>query len=111
MADYPALAIAPNFTETIRDGRQVDQSADGLARVRKLHADRRDFMVTHQFLSLADFATWQTFYAANSGGTFNFTTPVDAVTYACAFSGPPQIRRELTYPRRVTVTVKLSQVS
>lgn len=111
MADYPDLPIAQNFTETVRDGRQVDQTADGLARVRKLHADRREFMVTHACLSLADYDTWKTFYDANLTGSFNFTTPTPATTYVVAFAGPPSVRREMTVPRRVTVTVRLAQVS
>lgn len=111
MANYPTtLKTNEALVEEIKDGRVVDQSGDGLARVRKLHADRRGFVIQHPPLTAALKAVLDAFYAANTTGTFYFVNPHDGVTYTVAFSAAPQIRKAnggLYY----MATVKLVQIA
>ena len=94
MASWPStLKTDESFVEEIRDGRQIDQTADGLARVRKLHADRRGFTVNFPALTSTQKSTLDTFYGTNVTGSFYFTNPIDGATYTVAFSAAPMYRK------------------
>lgn len=109
MSNYPTLPIAENFAQTPRDGRQVDTAADGLARVRKLHADRFEFLLTHPVLNATNVALLEAHYAANTTGTFNFTSPQDSATYVVAYVTRPTYKLHLG--GRKTATVRLTQAA
>ncbi len=109
MSDYPTLPIAESFVQTPRDGRQMDTAADGLSRIRKLHADRYDFTVPHPVLTAAQVATLEAHYASNGVASFNFTSPQDSVTYSVAYAARPTYRLHLGGLK--TATVKLTQTA
>lgn len=96
MANYP-LSSTIKTTEDARhkvsDGRQVDNTADGLWRVRKLYDDRRAFTVAHQPLSLAAYTTLDAFYEANKTGTFYYVDPIKGTTYTVAFAAGLEVKK------------------
>ena len=109
MAAYPTtLPIAESFSDPARDGRQIDVTADGLARIRKLHDDRREFVLTHPVLNATVQATLMAHYAANLASSFTYTDP-DGVAYTVAYAGRPTPKwhngnRVKTYTVRLTQT-------
>ena len=107
MSAYPSLPISEGYEQTWIDGRVIDRSADGLARIRKLHPDRAQFTLQHPALSTADATTLESHYSTNSALTFSFTTPRDGVTYTVAYSARPTFR--LLFGGRKTYTVRLTQ--
>lgn len=113
MANYPltsTIKTTEGTEEAVRDGRQIDATADGLSRVRKLFADRRDFTVVHQPMSATAVATLRTFYAANISGTFYFINPIDGVTYTVAFGSALKVKK-LNGGVAYIVSVRLVQVA
>lgn len=88
MADYPTLPIAENYDEPSRDGRVIDPAADGFSRIRKLHDDRLDFVLTHPGLSPTQVAALMAHYAANETSSFTYTNP-DGTAYTVAYAARP----------------------
>ncbi len=110
MSDYPStLPIAESFVQTPRDGRQMDTAADGLSRIRKLHADRYDFTLPHPALIPTLVAALEAHYAANSVASFNFTSPQDGITYSVAYAARPTYKLHLGGLK--TASVKLTQTA
>lgn len=110
MAAYPtSLPIAENFGDPARDGRQVDVTADGLARIRKLHDDRYEFVLTHPVLNATQVAALEAHYAAHLAASFAFTSPRDAVSYTVGYAARPTYKLHLG--GRKTATVRLTQTA
>jgi hypothetical protein len=106
---YPStLPIDPKESHRIvRDGRKSDIIGDGVARVRKLHADKYDFELKHPMLTSSEFSTWTTFYNTNSlAVTFDFVWPEDGVTYQVRF-GENAFRSRWKSPTRRDLWVRL----
>ena len=111
MANYPTtLKTTEEMVEDIRDGRQIDATADGMARIRKLYNDRRSFTIRHPWMSPALKSTLDAFYAANSAASFYFVNPIDAATYTVAFAAAPAWTK-MNGGRFYRATVKLIQVA
>jgi hypothetical protein len=109
VADYPSLPIAENYDEPSRDGRMVDTGADGFSRIRKLHDDRLDFVLTHNGLNASQVAALLAHYAANETSSFTFTNP-DGTAYTVAYASRPQPKRHLGGVLK-TYTVRLTQTA
>jgi hypothetical protein len=79
---YPTLPLHPESKRIVRDGREEQLAVGGQTYVRRFYsADKFDFELRHVALTSAQVATLQAFYDANPSGTFDFTWPVDGVTY------------------------------
>lgn len=108
MADYPSLSISMNSAATPISGVVTDRGADGTLRGQILHAVKLEFNVIHSYLTAAEVTTLKDFYAANRGVSFNFTWPVDGVTYTCMFLDKPKYTPLAGTAR--AAAVKLGQV-
>lgn len=100
MADYPSIPIShdgfvelPRAYQVVRTGYEA-----GYAQTRpKTTTAPRAFSLTHHGASLAEVATWNTFWEARKGGAeaFNFTDPRTGDTIACRFrhdaGNPPPV--------------------
>lgn len=83
---YPTLAIDPKESQRQpRDGREEDYAGDGTGRVRKLYADKSDFVIKHPQLNATDATTLTTFYNTNSTAKIDFTWPEDGLVYTVVF--------------------------
>jgi len=109
MADYPSIPIIDGFEQIPRDGRQIDTAADGISRIRIVHADRFDFVVPHSVLSVANLAALRAFYTANRAISFNFTSPEDGAIYVVGFTARPKYK--LMNGQMQTVVVHLTQTA
>lgn len=89
MSAYPSLPFNEDFNAIPRDGRMVDDAADGLARVRKLHNDRWEFQFTHKALNPTQSALLDAHYTSNANASFDFTSPHDSATYTVAYVSRP----------------------
>jgi hypothetical protein len=95
-----------------RDGRQMDVGADGLSRIRKLHADRiATFNITHPGLSATDKTTLESHYSANATLVFNYTSPLDGVTYSVSYASRPHWKAYTPDATRQTANVTLTQTA
>ncbi len=103
---YPDLPMDKASDEDLRDGREEDVTGDGYARVRKLHDDRRDFIIVHPLLSLDQAATLEAFYSLNAGALIDFTWPLDGNVYQVRF-GKGAIKRKWVSASRRSYTVRL----
>jgi len=114
-ATYPAKTVLPitEGSERVpRTGRVVDIDGDGVARVRKMHADKNDFNVVHSGVTAAKQATFLAFVAARAADNAAFTFYwLDGAPYTVQFDEPPYNETQLgaglvTY----TVHMKASEV-
>lgn len=107
MSAYPTLPIGLNSRRVLRDGRQEDAGADGVVRVRKLHADKYDFEIIHPALNASQLATLQVFYTDNAtAASIDLLWPEDGLTYAVRF-GRNAIERKWAAPGLRDVIVRL----
>lgn len=93
---------------TIDDGRRVDRSGDGMARVLKLHDDVRSFKVPHPRLSSAQFATLKAFKEAHEFDPFNFFWPKTGETFLVTW-GSPWVEEGDWKPTRTDYVVNLEE--
>ena len=104
---YPTLPISVESRKVLRDGRTEDQSGDGVTRVRKLHADKYDFTITHPNLNAANLATLQTFYGSYGTATaIDLTWPEDGAVYVVRF-GKDAINTSSKFGQNFDVKVRL----
>ena len=108
---YPTLPqFPPGSKRMLRDGRNEDPTGDGSMRVRKLHADKYDFTITHAALNAADLATLTAFYGSNSAApTIDFVWQDDGQTYVVRF-GKDAIEPKWVSPLYHDVVVRLVAV-
>lgn len=108
MATYPTdFTLGYGSRRMPRTGRDIDEDGDGVARVRKLHADRYDFEIIHPALNVADFTTFMAFHDARSAdaAAFDFYWK-DGVPYPVTFAEPP-FEEETVGPGLTRVIVHL----
>lgn len=91
MASYPAtLLISDGSTMTQRDDLTVDRATNGAARVRAyFSARKREFVVRHAYITLAERNTLLSFYDSNRLLTVTLAW-MDGTTYTCVFSAAPK---------------------
>ena len=108
MNTYPTLTTESGSDPTRLTKLSIDRAEDGTARVRSFASDKSALKLTHPWLSSADKATLDAFYAANRLLVFICISLADGVTRNCVFVGAPQYRREVGNFR--TATVEMEQV-
>lgn len=92
MADFPVFKIDRQSKQLDRDGRIVDYDGDGIAAVRKLHADRADFNLVLSRMNSTDKTALFNHYAAHpTGVVFNFGWPPDGATYIVKYGKRPEL--------------------
>ena len=79
---YPTLPIDPSSRRLVRDGRDEDFSVSGVSHVRDFYGvDKYDFEIHHIDLTSTQLTSLKDHYTANRLATFDFTWPLDGVTY------------------------------
>lgn len=89
MADYPDLPISPRSSAKANSGLITHRGVDGTLRGQAVHDDKIDFNIVHEVLTDTERDTLVTFYNSNKDTVFNFTWPIDNVTYSCLFKSRP----------------------
>ncbi|MBK9704796.1 MAG: hypothetical protein IPO75_15885 [Betaproteobacteria bacterium] len=79
---YPTLPLQYSSRPIRRDGRDEQRAVGGTTYIRNFYtADKVDWELRHKALTASDLATLVAHYAANATTTFDFTWPLDGVTY------------------------------
>lgn len=90
MADYPDLPISPQSTANPISGLIFNRGVDGTLRAQNVHTTKLDFNIIHEVLTDTERSTLVDFYNSNKDVVFNFTWPIDNVTYTCLFKSRPK---------------------
>jgi hypothetical protein len=104
---YPTLPLHRDSKRIVRDGREEQLAVGGQTYVRRFYStDKFDFEL-HHVLTSAQMATLQAFYDATPSGTFDFTWPVDNVTYTGMRFGRGGLQAKWASPLYRDVFVRL----
>lgn len=109
MPAYPTLPISAPAKMGRNAERYLDRASNGSVRARVFATvAKRTFEFEHQYLTDAQKATLDAFYAANLAASFTFVWPGDGVTYTCIFASEPQDSAQAA--NYTTVSVSLAEV-
>jgi len=109
MTDWPNIAAPSNIVDTLQKGQIRSDFDAGYVQSRAMWTRTRyKFELTWKVMENADKETLMTFFAANLGGTFNWTHPLSGTSYVVRFAENNIEARHLR-PNYWKVTVMLEE--
>jgi len=89
MATYPTLPI-DDLRIIPSDGSESTRAQDGTTKIRRLYGQTiYTITMTHKYLTVAEFATLEAFYATNEPDDIAFTDDLTSNDYTVKMLGPP----------------------